>query len=362
MKATTWEVAAVRAYDFLSSEYRALFAASNATVFQSPLWLDRLYRRLTSDLRAEPLIVTIRATESNRLTAILPLVVRSYGPLRIAEFADFGASDYLAPICDPQSVSSLRDDKSIRLRVRAILQSCDLLFLRKIRSETLPLFDVLIEARHSPLPFASHAVDLFAPFPAWREASISPSQRRFLDTKRKKLKRRGKLTTSAATSPQEFQQALDSIREFRAHRFRTTGAADILAQETFARFYQEVAAEAPPARTYLMKLDEIVIAAAFGLLRERTFHVILTGFDFLNFRNASLGLLLIEDIIADCVARGENILDMTIGDQAYKREFGTSETAMWSIWSGISLRGRLAGWIWSRSGRIRKLTRRLQPR
>jgi len=362
MKAPAWDVAAVRTYNFLSSEYRTLFARSGGTAFQSPLWLDRLYGRVASDLKAEPLIVTIREADGNRLVAILPLIVRRRGLLRIAEFADFGVSDYCAPICDAAWVTALRNDTTIPRRVHAILQSCDLLLIKKVRAEALPLFDILGSTRRAPLPFTAHATNLFAPFAAWREASISPSQRRFLDAKRKWLVKRGSVTTSAATSLQDFLEVLENIRGFREHRFRSTGNVDILTKETFARFYRDIAVEAPPARAYLMRLNGSIIAAGFGLVHDQTFHLILSGFDFLNFRNASLGLLLIEDMIADCIARGERSVDMTIGDQAYKREFGTHETAMWSIWTGLSMRGRLAGLAWSRSGRLRQLTRRLPRR
>ncbi|WP_163595212.1 GNAT family N-acetyltransferase, partial [Klebsiella pneumoniae] len=65
----------------------------------------------------------------------------------------------------------------------------------------------------------------------------------------------------------------------------------------FAQFYRDAAEETPPARGYIMTMNGTAIGAAFGLVHRDTFHFVLSGFDFRNYRNASVGLLLIEDII-----------------------------------------------------------------
>ncbi|HEY0219280.1 MAG TPA: GNAT family N-acetyltransferase [Afipia sp.] len=362
MSGLLWDVAAVSTYDFLSAEYRALFAHSTATVFQSPLWLERLYRRVAAELAAEPLIILIRERGTGRLAALLPLIVRRQLTLRVAEFADFGVSDYCAPVCDLDFVSTLRNDETIQSQLRERLQSCDLLIIQKVREETLPAFELLGQTRRSELPFTAHATSLSAPYAVWREANISPSQRRFLDTKRRWLTKRGTLTTSSAESKQQFHDVLNNIKQFRDYRFRETGAFDILKNNVFAQFYREVAEEAPPARGYNMTMNGTTVCAAFGLVRDKTLHLVLSGFDFLNYRNASVGLLIIEDIIEDCIKRGETSLDLTIGDQLYKREFGTRETTMWSIWLGISLTGRVVAHLLSRSRRLRQMVRRLTRR
>ncbi len=362
MNALLWDVAAVQTYDFLAAEYRALFAHSSATVFQSPLWLDRLYRRVAAELNAEPLILLIRERGTARLAAVLPLIVRRQLSLRVAEFADFGVSDYCAPVCDLDLASTLLGDKSIQRQLRERVKSCDLLMMQKVRAETLPLFGLLGGTRRSALPFTAHATTLCGPYAAWRETRISPSQRRFLDTKRRWLTKRGTLTTSVADCKERLDDALNNIQRFRDHRFRATGAFDILKNNIFAQFYREVADETPPARGYIMTMNGTMVGAAFGLARNKTFHLVLSGFDFVNYRNASIGLLLIEDIVEDCIKRGETSLDLTIGDQPYKREFGTSETTMWSIWLGISVTGRVAAHLLSRSRRLRQIVRRLTRR
>ncbi|HEY0236282.1 MAG TPA: GNAT family N-acetyltransferase [Afipia sp.] len=359
MNVPAWDIAAVQTYDFLSAEYRALFAHSTATVFQSPLWLDRLYRDVAVQLGAQPLILLIREHGTGRLVAIMPLVVRRKFSLRVAEFADFGVSDYCSPICDLDFVPALLNDDCVQHQLREQMKSCDLIMIQKVRADTLPLFKLIGKARTSALPFTAHATDLSAPYSAWRETNISQSQRRFLDTKRKWLTKRGSLATSAVDSKQQLDEIIANIQKFRDYRFRQTGTFDLLKSNLFSQFYRDVAEETPPARGYVMTINGTIISAAFGLAYNNTFHFILSGFDFLNYRNASVGLLIIEDIIQDCIKRGETSLDLTIGNQPYKREFGTRETAIWAVWLGISATGRLAVHLLSRSRRLQQIVRRL---
>src|SRR4051812_21111484 len=97
-----FDVQVERTFSFASPEYTALFVRSDATAFQSPVWLDLLYssNRLLDEHRAEPAVVTVRRRGDARLAMVLPLIRRQHGRFRVIEFADFGVSDYAAPVCD----------------------------------------------------------------------------------------------------------------------------------------------------------------------------------------------------------------------------------------------------------------------
>ena len=49
-----FQISVENAFDFLSPEYADLFSRSDATVFQHPFWLDRLYARLVPYRNAKP--------------------------------------------------------------------------------------------------------------------------------------------------------------------------------------------------------------------------------------------------------------------------------------------------------------------
>jgi CelD/BcsL family acetyltransferase involved in cellulose biosynthesis len=362
MHTSRWDVRGLADFDFLSSEYADLFARADATVFQSPFWLDRLYHGLAAGLHVVPLVVTIHDQASGQLAAVIPLVRRRYRGLAVAEFADLGVSDYCAIVADAALLPELLSDASLPARVQRALGACDLVMVTKVPMRALPAFDLLGHARKARMPFNAQATVLTGPFDEWRERTISATQRRFLNTKRKRVQNKFKIETRIADQPRDIETAIDHIRAFRDHRFRTAGLADLLREEAFVAFYRDIAQKIPPARAYVMTLDGTAASAAFGLVHNGAFHLLLSGFDFLNHRNASLGLLIIEDIIRDCIARGETTFDFTIGNQPYKREFGTVETRIWSVWAGVSLKGRIVAFALSRSLVLRNLARWLGRR
>jgi CelD/BcsL family acetyltransferase involved in cellulose biosynthesis len=115
------QVTAEPRFDFLGAEYGRLFESSDATAFQHPLWLDGLYRNLAPPLGAEPLVITLRDGATGRLAAVVPLVRRKRGLLRMVEFADFGLTDYAGPVCGRDEWNRLaREPTASRAMLRAL--------------------------------------------------------------------------------------------------------------------------------------------------------------------------------------------------------------------------------------------------
>ena len=92
-------------------------------------------------------------------------------------------------------------------------------------------------------------------------------------------------------------------------------------------------------RTYGLWLDGAPIAGGFGLAHRGAFLLVLTGSDLAVYKNLCLGLLAMEDILRDCMGRGDAVFDLTIGDEAYKRQFGTKlDEALGHLGEGQSAR------------------------
>src|SRR5258708_22757457 len=81
-------------FDFLSAEYRAFHNLQRGTVFQAPLWLDAIHRKLVPNLCATQYTLTIRNWHDKALLALIPLVVqKSAGPSTLPP-AGFRGFDY----------------------------------------------------------------------------------------------------------------------------------------------------------------------------------------------------------------------------------------------------------------------------
>ncbi|NVO15330.1 MAG: GNAT family N-acetyltransferase [Rhodoplanes sp.] len=338
-------------FDFLSAEYRELFDRAAATAFQSPIWLECLFRRLVPGAAVRPLIVTVRERCSRRLVAVLPLVVRHRFGLRIAEFADLGVSDYCAVIVDPE-FAGLLSTPAVTAEVRVALRSSDLVVVNKVPQAALATFGLLGDIRVSAMPLHAHFLDPRGSLAAWRARTHGHCRGSTLDGKRRKLAAQGRLETRMLSDSDQIAAAIDAVGAFRRDRFRARGIVDLLSDPSYAAFYREIVGTTPPARGYVMRLDDRTIAAGFGIVVGGVFHLLLSGFD-TSFRSESVGLLMIEDIVLDCLRRGERGIDLTIGDQAYKTQFGSVASDLWTVCLGIGPIGRivalaLARWGWAR--------------
>jgi CelD/BcsL family acetyltransferase involved in cellulose biosynthesis len=346
-------------FDFRTAEYARLFESSDATAFQHPLWLDRIYREVAPRLGAEPLVVTIRDGASGRLAAVLPLVRRKRGLLRVVEFADLGLTDYAGPVCGRGEWNELVRKPGVRRAVLDAIRPFDVLRIAKLRADGPDLRPLFAAASHSVMPAAAHEAPLDGAFPQWRAERMNPSLRKEMDQKRKRLDRKGEVRFATLPERESIDTALMSLREFRRARFASRAECDVLADATIFDFYRDVAADGAQsgfARTYALEFDGRVVAVVFGIAHGGRFMVLLSAFDN-AFRKSSLGYLLFEDIVADCIARGDVIFDLTIGNEGYKRDFGAQPTRLFEVRASGSAIG-LAANICLRQEWVKKLVKR----
>ena len=165
-------VQAQDSFDFLSDEYAELFLHSQATAFQHPLWLDRLYAKLAPHVGAQPLIITVRSRADGRLAMVLPLLRQRRGAMRVVEFADLRVSDYASPVCDEFTFARILHDTSACEAIRRALMPYDLIRIQKMGDGCMALERLLDLKPRVAMKMSAHAVPLDAPFSQWRMDNI----------------------------------------------------------------------------------------------------------------------------------------------------------------------------------------------
>ena len=91
-----------------------------------------------------------------------------------------------------------------------------------------------------------------------------------------------------------------------------------------------------------MYLSGEPVAVMFGLVHQRTFSLVLIGFNLLKYRRLSVGLLAIEDTLRASNECGDLGYDFTIGDYPYKVQFGARSKPLYEWRVAGTIRGRLA--------------------
>lgn len=324
-----FEIALENAFDFSSDEYRALFEHSRATAFQHPLWLDRLYRILAPAESATPLVVTARRRDDGGLAMVLPLMRRRRRGLRVVEFADLEISDYAAIVCEDAVFEHLAQDAKVRERILGLLKPFDLLRIKKVRDGAQQLDRLFEGARCEAMDVCAHATPLFAPYAEWRAARMPNGFAKEFAKKRRQMERLGAITFERLSDPGAIEDLLRDLQTFRGQRFPD----DYLGRQSYFDFYRSVALSGTAsgyARAYQMSLDGRRLSGLWGLSHRGRFLVLVSGFDAAH-ANRSLGILTFEDVASACVAEQDAVLDFTIGDEHYKRLFGTEPTPLWMI-------------------------------
>ena len=326
-------------FDFASGEYAELFAKSDATAFQHPIWLSSFYRNVAAGAVAAPLVLVLR--DGRRLTGVVPLIRRRKNGLRLIETTDLGVSDYAAPVLSPGLFAAC-EAGPLRERVRDSLPAHDVLRLRPVRREHDEAWALLLGGERKPLSFSTHAVDLAGGYDRFRATMLDASLRRQMDRKTRKLKREHRAELVRPSDPDEVADAIRTLARLREGRFE----GDVIGRDAALAHYVEVAVRGAAsgfAETFVLRGRGETIGVVFGIAHRKRFHYLLIGCDYERWGKFSPGLLMYDGIIRDWTERGGDTFDFTIGDEPFKPRFGARATPMSVHVATSGVAGRLAG-------------------
>jgi CelD/BcsL family acetyltransferase involved in cellulose biosynthesis len=341
----SFDVSMENEFDFSSEEYARLFARSTATAFQHPLWLEGIYAKLAAASGAKPLVVAIRARANRELAMIMPLLRIRRGPIRTVEFADLRVSDYVAPVCSRTAFSELLRDETACREIRRLLRPFDMLRIAKLPDGMIALEKLLGASPRIAMETNAYPVDLKASFDEWRSTALERSYQKELAKKLRQLQKKGEFVFSCEDSS-SIASTMEAMKQYRGPRFHARGDGDLLQRPEYFDFYSDVALRGfgSFSRLYALKMDGRVIAAVLGLCHNGSFLIIMGGFDIASYKNQSLGALMFEQVAKDCIARGDRVLDFTIGDEPYKKLFGAQPSPMWVVTQTGSAAGAFAAY------------------
>ncbi|MBT1156061.1 GNAT family N-acetyltransferase [Aminobacter anthyllidis] len=336
-------------FDFQSSEYARLYAVSDATAFQHPLWLTAFYR-LAGHRGAEKIVVTGRHPTGGELLFVLPMIRRRHTGVVLLESCDLGVSDYAAPVVS----ANLPDNAPLAPAVRAVLPAFDILRLRPVRPEHVALWQLLLGGEARKLDFSAHATDLHDNFAIWRETALDGSFRRMLDRKKKRFLKQEGAQLRLLREPGEIRAGIAQLARLRAGRFDS----DLIQGAEVEQFYADVAATGAAtgfARTYVIAIAGETIGYAFGIAVAGRFNYLLIGCDYDAHGRHSPGLVLYDSMIEDWMANNGKVFDFTIGDEPFKHQFGTTATPMFLVGENATWRGRLGAAAFAAREQLRRL-------
>lgn len=319
-------------------------AAARATAFQSAPWLEALGRALTRDGSGHMLAVEIADPASGSLAALLPLVVRREGRLRVARFADIGVCDYRAPIIGPAAPETGAGRTALwHALLDALAGRADL-----VRFEAMPRE---IGGRPNPL----------VTLPAVRAARLTGMQlgvdttvEDFLRGRGKKyrkeaercfrlLEKEGVPSFRRAETPDTIERAYAALEAQQSQRHGDAGNEHyVLDQPKFSEFYRDLLlAERASgfAQIFTLESEGRIVAALLGILHDGSFTALRISNGGPLWRHLSPGRLVVIETMRYMVARGIRSFDLGAGDYPFKRGLGAAEIPLCDLVAPVSVRG-----------------------
>jgi CelD/BcsL family acetyltransferase involved in cellulose biosynthesis len=347
-------------FDFLSEEYRSFFNLTRGTVFQSPLWMDRVHRRLAPRLSARQYTITIRRPDGE-LLAVLPTVIQRASGLQVVQPADFGVCDYNCVVGEKFVLEALAADPSVRDRLDHLLQAGSVLLFRKIRSDGFDPARLFARPQVTPCENSAFWSDVGDDFEAWQRRTVRRKFSKELGRLARQLEREcGAYEHRAASTEQEVRDAFQFLRDARDGRFES----DLLRREPYWDFYLEFAIaglHSGDCITYVSYLAGKPVAVLFGLTGEDQFHAVQLGFDAARFGKYSLGMQIIYRVIRLRFERGFRRFDMGLGNSGYKSHFRVEETKLHNLTCTRSLAGTAFSLIYHRAKPLKNALKQLVP-
>ncbi|CTQ65703.1 GNAT family N-acetyltransferase [Roseibium alexandrii] len=358
-----YRIEACNTYDFLSEEYSTLFKGSNATAFQSPLWLHEFYHTLVPGHGAEPLIIKISSKGSDHPDAILPLVRETHFGIRIVQPADLGVADYNAIVGSEEKLTALANNPSVAEGILSAIQPYHLILFRKQRPCAFDVAKLLPGANRTPNTSCSYEVDAGAGYDNWFTTSVSKNMRKGLKRKTNGFeKTHGKLEFAELCDERSIVDAFQLMRELREARYE----ANLFSRPEVFEFYQNIAVKGQRhgiASTFVSKFEDRILSIDFGVRHKSRFLFLLGAFyEEQDFQRYSLGLLGLNELIRREAEAGHTIFDFTIGDEPYKLSFGAEQIPLTNITVTSGPIGRLAFTAYQSRGPFRRTLKKLMPK
>lgn len=308
-----------------SSAHEALTAAAAelggdgvGAAFQHPVWLANVYRHLVAATGAQPLCLGVRSAPQGPLLAVLPLLVRREGRLRVARFADCGVSDYNAPLRSAGGLGSLTA-AHLLAALKPALNGIDMLALD--RMPVTPLDPLSLHPAAQPARLHGNRLTIADGVDGFLRAR-GKKYRKEVERCTRLLTAAGDWSFARATTGPEIEQAYATLEVLQAERH--AGAGDYaLAEPRFETFYRALLADPSGlGHIYTLSVDGAIIAVLLGIEHGATFTLLRIAHSGGAWRQMSPGRLIVVEAMRAFCARGVTTFDLGMGDYAFKRGFG----------------------------------------
>jgi len=322
--------------------WRRLEAEGHLYPFQGLGWQRAWLTHFRTLKNVDPLIVVVH--HAGRAVMLVPLAIeRRYGIRRLV-FLGGSVTDYHAPILAPgwQAAVAAEGFASLWARILDALPPVDVIAFERMPENVEGQANPFVALAGAAPAGQAYAIRLPESLDAYRRTLRSGF---VADTRRKRrrLSEIGTIRHVVAGSPEEAVATLDAMIERKVRRFAETRAPNCFAHPEFRAFYAALCHDdlgEARAHASRMMVGEHTVAAHWGLTHRGRFYYLMIGWSGGEWARYSVGRVMIEELADTAIAEGHAVLDLTVGDEAYKNDWANERLALFSLEAPRSARGQ----------------------
>jgi CelD/BcsL family acetyltransferase involved in cellulose biosynthesis len=293
----------------LETPWLELCRKTNATPFQSPMWLLPWWRNFGSNDLA-----VIVSRNGDEIAAIAPLYILrdDDSDESLGLFLGTGISDYLDVIGN----ASLVIDEMSKL-------NCEVWDLQQLQPSSSMLTVAL------PDGFSENVEDQEAcpvlPLTTFESLGSTHFQKK-LRYYRRQLERTGEVRIETPT-PETLDDLLTALFDLHAARWKRRDLPGLLADDATQQFHRDAARrmlDAGMLRMYAIRIDDRVAAVFYGFALNGIVYYYLSGYD-PDLEKQSIGTILVAHAVEQAVCDGATTFDFLRGAEEYKYAWGATD-------------------------------------
>ena len=316
------------------------------TLFQTRTWLLSWFAVIGPKFGASPVFVTVRDYLTRRPVMFFALCRQSRRGLVMIEFPDLNVSDYNAPLVDP-GVTLTRDEiAKLWFEICKALPQADVIRFDKIPQKIFGNQNPITHLRWlQTMDTRSWMLTLPATIDEYENNTLVKKVKKEQKRKRNRLEAHsGKLTFYVADTYNERRKIFNALKSQRRARY---GVGEILQNPTFSAFYEAIGVNTESAMFTLsaLKAGDAIVATLLSLRSGDYCCVLFHCFE-PALEAFSPGIVALNSAIAWAIDNGIRYFDFSVGNLAYKQQFGVREQILLHGLYPLSLRGKLYKLAW----------------
>ncbi|MBW8636533.1 GNAT family N-acetyltransferase [Hoeflea sp. WL0058] len=331
----------------LEKEWRELEMLPQCSIHQSYRWC-----RAWSENDKRPLFIVGRFTAGafeGRIAFILPLSIRTVGPLRIASYLGGAFNNLNFGLFHPDfiAVAAPGTMQDVVEQIREIVDVVDLLLLERHPETWRGLTHPFSALPHFEDQNNSFQVSLGEDFETVVRRGNAKRRRKKFRSSVKRLEAFGGYDYVQAATLEEARALLDCFYEQKAARFDLKGIPDVFAFQSVQELFKDLAAASfeekrKPLEMHAIRLRVDGRPIAIAGLSVKDGHVIcqFSSFESGETEIVSPGDLLFYHMIKNACESGKELFDFGVGDELFKRNWCDGETKLYDCVIALTVTGR----------------------